>query len=99
MSDKGIMKLLIDLRKASQNDNAMSQPDVQQEASIEPIGLKIKGDDPRWDKACEVAWLMSPAGANEAINLQLENLIHTYGFDAVDKMFNKIWFRHNQGEF
>ena len=90
MNNQGIMQLLIDLRKASKNDNAMSQPDVQQETSIEPIGSKIKGEDPRWEKACEVAWLMSPAGAENAIRLQLDNIINTYGVDALNNALIKL---------
>lgn len=64
-------------------------------AIVTPIHAKVDpkiSNNEKWEKACDIAWLMSEAGSEEAIDLQLSNLVETYGIDKVIIVFNK-WYK------
>ncbi|PCI45841.1 MAG: hypothetical protein COB41_00185 [Proteobacteria bacterium] len=42
-----------------------------------------------YDKSITTAWLMSEEGKDHAIRLQLDNLVLTYGIDAIKEVLQK----------
>lgn len=49
----------------------------------------IKADSEKWDHACDVARFNAPQFEAEALQVHLDNLVLTYGFEAVRKAIAK----------
>lgn len=83
---KSIVKLTSKL--SSLNDETYNSKNVADITS--KVNFKTNSVS-KLDHAAEIEFLMSAAGREYAINLQIENLINTYGYYTIKEAFNDIF--------